>query len=201
MDSCAPMTFDRERQVDRVGRRAARNRERAVRSPFCPGAARNPSSRTPRTKPPWSNDSWAQWMAWLREVGSPRSVIAVRPRHASAGRGDDPGSRASRRHGDAGVSPRRQRARSRSSSEYTRNLVGGHRTDDLVVDRADGCLGLAVVKALMIATRVSLPSCSVLPMRACVCRVVSVYFNTNLVGTLVGRRSRVLARHRVDLCP
>ena len=48
----------------------------------------------------------------------------------------------------------------------------GSRTDDLVVDRADGCpvSGFTVVKALTIATRVPLPSCSVSPMRACVSR-------------------------------
>ena len=51
-------------------------------------------------------------------------------------------SRLIRRHSDSGVSTCLQRVTSPSSSEYTRNWLGAARTDDLVVDRADGRLGL-----------------------------------------------------------
>ena len=44
---------------------------------------------------------------------------------------------------DAAPATRLQRATSRSSSEYTRNCSGA-RTDDLVVDRADGRLSLGI---------------------------------------------------------
>ena len=35
--------------------------------------------------PPWSKDSWPQWMAPLREAIWPVSVTGVRPAHSSTG--------------------------------------------------------------------------------------------------------------------
>ena len=69
-----------------------------------------------------------------------------------------------------GVSTRSS-GRRRPRRPNTRGLFGT-RTDDLVVDRADGrlCPGVHGRKALTIATRVPSPSCSVSPMRACVRR-------------------------------
>ena len=35
--------------------------------------------------PPWSNDSWPQWIERLREAAWPVSVIGVRPAASSSG--------------------------------------------------------------------------------------------------------------------